>query len=365
MTIEFPLPIPSFVDLRPEVVDRLKSGRHAAVEAAALDFARQHPELVRPPQFKEAGRPKILPVLIDLSGCFVMTPEGQDSVVGQCMSVPGAIPDLIRTVQLLYQYAPCFWQVLATVDSHPAHTVHSRLSYLDASTGEPPAPFTPISIEALELGTIVPIKECFEGLRHPLEVARELWHHYGPESSRPRMWNAMIMAWATHGQEGSVDQALMTELWQAIHYWEVLMRRNAVVKRKGLLVDTESYGAFQSAVPTSDPRSGFDWETFKLFLEADRIVWLGAQARTHCSLDTLCQVVEALAVHAPEKLPNLVVLEDCHSNIPDVVLPDGTVAAPFRAWADAEYERLVRTHGIRLMRSTDPALHRFMTGLDF
>lgn len=353
-------PVPGYWN--PDDLDRIKSGRHDLVEAAAADFIASTPQLLRASDIEDAGLPKILAMGVDLQNCFVLTPTALQLPIADNLSVPGAVDSAKRTVRGIYEYVAYIWKMIMTADTHPPYTVHSRYMYVSRATGKPVPGFTPITIEALERGEIIPIFDfAGSGLKPPLEVARELWAKYGPSSPDPRPWNSMIMAWPTHSQEGSPDQALVTDVWQAIHYHALVMQANPIVKSKGRLIDAENYGALEAAVQTNSPASSFDMETFEHIMGADWIVWIGAQARTHCSVDTATQVHRALKKHDPAKLKRFVIADDCHNNIPDVVDATGKVLVPFAAWADAAYAEMAKD-GVRILKSTDPEFHAIMTG---
>lgn len=354
--------IPGHVDFT--AFDSIRPTRHHLVEAAAQDFIAATPGLLRSSDLEDKGMPKILWGMVDLQNVFLLSPDALGLPPYESLSVPGALASAERTVRAMYEYAPYIWGMFVTEDTHPPFTVHSRFWYIVAATGKPPAPFTPISVDDLRSGRVVPIFDfAGSGLKSPLEYAQELWATYGPGSPDPRPWNQSIMAWPTHSQEGSPEAALQTDIWQAMHYWSIVMQANPWMQQKGKLLDSENYGAFQAAVPTASPSSSFNMEFFRYIKDADWVIWGGAQARTHCSVDTFTQLVRAYESD-PEtstRLNRLVVLDDCHDNIPDVTDGKGTVLAPFRQWADDAFAAMAKK-GVRILKSTDPEFHQIMTG---
>ena len=79
-------------------------------------------------------------------------------------------------------------------------------------------------------------------------------------------------------------------------------------------------------------------------------------------VDALVRLAQMLQIHPKPLLRRLVIVEEWHNNIPDVVDSDGNVILPFKAWADSAFARLARMGVTIIQEASDPLLKRIITG---
>jgi len=266
--------------------------------------------------------PRVLLLLIDAQVDFIHK-EGS-------LSVPGAVEDTRRTIEWLFRNTERVTAVIASLDSHNPIHIFFPTWWVDEQ-GNPPEPFTAITLEGVEKGTWKPLFErdwSFEYIRFLQEVAKK-----------------ELMIWPYHTMIGTPGHALSPALYEAIVYHAAARQTAPEFVIKGTIAKTEYYSILEPEVKVpKDPEGVLNEALLNRLLSFDAI-FIAGQAKSHCVLETLASVVRRYG-DQPEVLGRFHMLIDCTSSVhhPEI---------DFELIADETYARF-EAQGLRLVRSTDP-----------
>lgn len=243
--------------------------------------------------------------------------------------VPGAQDDIRRLIEFIFRHAGRITDVTCTLDSHLPYQIFHPAWWVDEE-GNHPDPLTIITAEDVEAGRWRPL-EMAEWSR---DYVRRL-----EEGAKKQ-----LAIWPYHVMVGGMGTALDPQLWSAI-IWHALARKTQPVwLRKGLIPQTEHYSALQPEIPAPEhPHSSRHDALLETLAEADAVLVAG-EAKSHCVLETLEDIVEAFA-DRPDVLQKIYVLTDCMSS---VVHPE----VDFEAIAVEQFEAFVEK-GVNFVKSTD------------
>ena len=220
--------------------------------------------------------------------------------------VPGAQDDIRRLIEFLFRHAGRITDVTCTLDSHLPYQIFHPAWWVDEE-GNHPEPLTIITAEDVEAGR---------------------W--------RPLEMEAWSRDYVRRLEEGAKKQLTI---------WPYLARKTQPVwLRKGLIPQTEHYSALQPEIPAPDhPHSGRHDALLETLADADTVLIAG-EAKSHCVLETLEDIVEAFE-ERPEVLRKIYVLTDCMSSVahPEV---------DFEAMAVEQFEAFAEK-GVNFVKSTD------------
>lgn len=265
---------------------------------------------------------RVMLLLVDPQVDFVH-PDG-------ALSVPGAVDDTRRTVEWIYRHAGEITTIAASLDSHLPRQIFFPTWWRDAS-GQPPAPFTPISVAEVDAGKWIPLYEpdWSRAYVHALE-----------ENARKQ-----LMIWPFHTLIGTPGHAITPALYEAIAYHAAARQAQPHFVTKGSLPQTEYYSLLEPEVKVpGHPESGLN-TAFLSTLESYDLIYVAGQAKSHCVLETLGSVMRVYR-ERPAEIAKWRVLTDCMSS---VVHPE----IDFDALAEETLARYA-AQGLRLVRSTDP-----------
>ena len=244
--------------------------------------------------------------------------------------VPGAEGDLQRLVRFIHAHGELIRGITCSLDSHLPFQIFHPAWWVDAEGHHPP-PFTVVRYDDIRDGRWVPAME-------PEWSARYV------ESLQKRARKELTI-WPYHCLIGSPGHALAPEMMAAVLWHSLARGCQPTWWMKGSIPGTEHYSILRPEIPVpGHPEGATGREVLDLLGAADYLVVAG-EAKSHCVLETVEDLVEAF-VDRPDLLERICVLEDCTSAIrhPDV---DSETATDERF---AEFAR----KGIRLLRSTDP-----------
>lgn len=245
-------------------------------------------------------------------------------IPGAALGVPGAVKDTERTANFIAKVNPR--TIFATQDSHYLLDIAHPTWFNDAK-GNPVSPFTMIDPDDVRNGKYDPIIDPVRTLKYldDLKANGEFTH----------------TIWPPHCLIGTPGQAFHPVFFDALRDWMIKNKRWVVFIRKGENPYTEHFGAFRANVPIpEDPNTQVNQGIFKTINDHDD-VFLGGQAKTHCDINTLRQMIQI----APQLASKIVVLEDLMSPVPG--LP-----ADFYTYVDSLYAEAKKA-GVRFAKSTD------------
>jgi nicotinamidase-related amidase len=308
------LPLPAFY--RSEDVGSLRFERAAEAVAAGIEARRRHPP--------RSGT-GVAAFGIDCQTSFC-TPGGS-------LFVPGAVEDTERTCRWLYTHADVIESLVLSLDTHRLFQVFHPAWWRDAS-GRVPEPLTVIRPADIEAGRYRPIAD--EALA--LEYARKL------EAGG----RYVITLWPYHGLQGGVSHALEPSLMEAALFFSAYREVDVRFETKGANPLTEHFSVFRPEVSELGGRSmgGFNQDLADHLLGFDRVYVFG-QAKSHCVLSSVRDLVEHRQRSDPEAVRRIHLLEDAMSPVPppplDPLPPDldfpAVATRAFAALADAGVRR--------------------------
>ncbi len=280
----------------------------------------------------EVTRSRLAPVRLGERGVHLLIVDMQ---VDFChpdgaLSVPGAREDLERLIQFIRRNVEQISGITCSLDSHLPLQIFHPAWWVDGN-GEHPPPFTVIGHKDVLDGAWVPLLE--------------------PEWSTQYTWRLQelgrseLTIWPYHCLIGSPGHCLDPDLLSAV-FWHSLARgAQPTWWMKGSTPGTEHYSILRPEIPL--PGHSFDTGGRELLdlLEMSDLVYIAGEAKSHCVLETVEDLVEEYA-DRPDVLRKIYVLEDCTSAIHHPTID-------YEAIADARFAELSR-RGIHLVDSTDP-----------
>lgn len=300
---------PSFYD--PAQVGRIYEPdlQRAYAEGAA---ARQTPA--------SSDQQRVLLWLIDMQNDFILpAPLGR-------LPVPNAVQDAQRTIEWLYRNVHSVTQIAASLDTHTPFQIFYPTWWRNAQ-GEPPAPYTVISAEAVAKGVWTPTMDEAWSVQYVEELEK--------------VGKKQLMIWPFHCMEGTNGRALLPALAEAILYHSGARTAQPVYLTKGTIPQTEFYSVVEPEVKYPQHPDGGLNTRFLEFIASFDLIYVAGEARSHCVLATLHSVLRYFA-DQPQVIAKLRFLEDCASSI--------------SGFEQSTEEQLgaMAAQGMRLVKSTDP-----------
>ncbi|MHA2279599.1 MAG: hypothetical protein ACXAC5_01725 [Promethearchaeota archaeon] len=286
--------------------------------------------------------PSIVLSVIDCQIDFT-NPEG-------ALFVPGAVEDTDRLNRFIYKNVGLISHVLGSLDSHYIFQPFHRFNWIAGSkptsrpdgrpyqSGEHPDPFTIITLQDVRDGVWMP-------LRFPQKMQEYL-------QKLERDAKKQLCIWPVHCVLGTPGHAWDPSFSEALVYHAAARNNQYDATTKGMSQLSEHYGILQAEVQfAEDPNTQLNTRVLTKWEQADAVYFAG-QAKSHCCLATLEQVVAVFQGQQKNHLlEKLFVLRDCMSSVGDIDLPDGTKIEFDRMTNErfAEMEQL----GVKFVDSTD------------
>lgn len=217
--------------------------------------------------------------------------------------VPGAEDDIRRLARFIFHYAERITDIICTLDSHLPFQIFHASWWVDEQ-GNHPDPSTIISLEDVEEGRWRPLIMP----EYSLEYVRKL-----EEQAKKQ-----LTIWPYHVLMGGLGNALDPSLWSVV-MWHALARKSQPTwLLKGRVPQSEHYSAIQPEIDIPDHPQGQKHEALLSTLEEADVVLIAGEAKSHCVLETLEDLVLEYE-DRPSMLQRIYVLRDCMS---PVVHPD-------------------------------------------
>jgi nicotinamidase-related amidase len=312
----------------------------AATDGAA--FAAQH-GVKKCQKWQNDEDGGIILSVIDCQVDFVH-PEG-------ALPVPGAVADTDRLCRFMYENVGRISHVLGSLDSHFLYQPFHRFNWIAGTKpttrpngvvyqqNEHPDPFTIITAKDVR-------DDVWRPVRHPVKMQQYL-------DKLEQQSKKNLCIWPIHCILGTPGHAFDPAFAEALMFHSSARSNQYDATTKGMSALSENYGVLQAEVEfPEDPQTRLNTRVLAKWEEADRVYFAG-QAKSHCVIETLNQVV-ALFQHQGKNhlLEKLHVLQDCMSSVADIDLPDGS-KIEFDKMANARLAELEQL-GVKLVNSTDP-----------
>lgn len=214
--------------------------------------------------------------------------------------VPGAEEDMKRLAAMIDRLRGEIDEIHVTLDSHhPIHIAHP-VFWRDRD-GNPPEPFTTISLEDVERGAWTAARPELEQRARDYVRALEANERY------------QLTIWPPHCLIGTPGHAVYPVLFEALEAWERERFVGVDYVMKGSNLYTEHYSAIRADVPDpDDPSTELNRKLVDALERADRVLVAG-EALTHCVASTVRDIAETFD---PNHVSKLVLLADATSGIP-------------------------------------------------
>ncbi|MES2730773.1 MAG: nicotinamidase [Bacteroidota bacterium] len=209
--------------------------------------------------------------------------------------VPGAAADMARLAKFIRTNAKNIDHITVTLDTHPVHDISHPQFWTDAQ-GNPPAPFTQITLAEVQAGKWTARSHQTEAIQYltALEAQGQFPH----------------FIWPTHCLQGSRGNALDDTLMEALLEWTKLGKDYQAVM-KGTHPLTEHFGIFMAQVPIAQaPETHLNQSLIDTLNQYD-VVYLAGEAQSHCVATSLKQAMD----YAPALAAKMVVLTDAMSDV--------------------------------------------------
>jgi nicotinamidase/pyrazinamidase len=244
--------------------------------------------------------------------------------------VPGAQDDLRRLIRFIYRRAGRITDITCSLDSHLPLQIFHPAWWAD-STGAHPPPFTIIRHDDVIDGKWTPLFEPEWSVRYT--------------GSLQRQGRNDLTIWPYHCLIGSAGHLLDPELLSAVLWHSLARGSQPHWWMKGSIPKTEHYSILQPEIPVPEHPQGTRSRDLLDLLEASDYIFIAGEARSHCVLETVEDLVEGFA-DRPQILDRIYVLQDCTSSIRHPAIDYESITD--RRFADLE------RNGIHLVNSTDP-----------
>jgi len=243
--------------------------------------------------------------------------------------VPGAIGDIQRTIEFIYNNAERITNITCSLDSHLPHQIFHPAWWADAN-GNHPAPFTLISYDDIKNGKWRPLVAPVQSTNYVKKLEQDA--------------KKTLTIWPYHVMIGSIGNALDPELFTAVMWHSIARKTQPIWLTKGSIPLTEHYSIIQPEVPVPNHPMGGKNKAFLDTLSDADIVVVAGEAESHCVLETVEDLVEDFSTK-PDALQKIYFLRDCTSPVlhPDVDF-HGIAIKRF-----AEFEK----QGVNFIDSTD------------
>ncbi len=314
--------------------------------ATAAAEGRQYAADHNIPASKKGGNePNIILSVIDMQADFI---NPQSSNLPGNLAVPGAVDDVKRLCNFIFDNVERITHIVASLDTHYLFQPFHQFNWMAGSNpadgykeGDNPKPFTLITQEDIANSAWLPTRMPL----HMRDMVRRL--ELGSKKQ--------LCIWPVHCELGTPGHALDPCLMEAIHFHAGARSNQYGLTIKGGSYFSEHYGILQAEVPFDDDQdTQLNMTIVNKWMEADAIYFAG-EAKSHCVLETLNQVAEVFQQKSPQMLERLHVLQDCTSSVADLVDENGTVLVPFDDIANDRFKELAKM-GFKFVNSTEPIL---------
>ena len=285
---------------------------------------------------------KIALIIVDMQNTFCI-PGFELFVAGR--SGLGAVGDSQRLCEFLYHNLGLVTHITLTLDTHKAMQIFHQ-GFLVDEEGEHPPPFTMISYEDVASGHWMFNQDVASSLGITSEAGQRYLLHYTKQLELDQKYNLTI--WPYHALLGGIGHALVSAVEEAVFFHTIARSSQPDFEIKGDIATSESYSAIGPEVLTG-PSGGQISEKSDTFLhkllEFDAVVIAG-EAKSHCVIWTIDDLLDQIQDHDPNLTKKLYLLEDCTSS---VVIP-GLV--DYTDTANKTYQRYAEK-GVHIVLSTD------------
>lgn len=249
----------------------------------------------------------------------------QDFMDNGALGVPGAHGDVERMTKFIYNNMDKISAIAVSIDTHTPHQIFHPYWWIDEN-GNNPAPYTIITLADLDSGKWKPVVAP--------KASREYVQHLEQDGKK------QLCIWSYHCIQGTVGHALENQFANMIYFHSVAKKVNVKRLVKGTDPLSEMYGIIK---PEYDTHNYVNIDFLNQLETYDKIVIAG-EAKSHCVLETIKQILEHFA-NRPEITKKIYILEDCMSSI-----------SGYEQATEDTFNNFVSVYGVNIVKSTDNIL---------
>ena len=241
---------------------------------------------------------------------FLAIDVQQDFMDNGALGVPGAINDVCRMTQFIYNNMENITDIAVSIDTHTPHQIFHPCWWVDEN-GNNPDPYTLITLKDLQNGKWSAVSHTEESIDYVKHL----------EEDRKKT----LCIWPYHCIEGTSGCSLENQFANMVYFHSVA--RNVVLKRiiKGQEPLSEMYGIIK---PEYDRAGYVNSDLLNELKNYDKIIVAG-EAKSHCVLESIKQILEHYENNM-EFTQRIFILEDCMSSIPGFEDAADTAFADFK-----------------------------------
>ena len=265
-----------------------------------------------------------------------------DAQVGFCMpnaslSVPGAIDDVDRICNFVYNNIDKITELHFSLDTHRVFQIFHAAFWVDKN-GKHPEPLTMITYEDIKKGTWMPVVH----VQYAMNYVKQL-----EETGK-----YTLIIWPYHTMLGSIDHALVPALFECSIFHSIARSIQTKFETKGEHPLTENYSVLSPEVKNIGTGTNqlvvgqFNTKFFKTLMDNDR-VYIAGEASSHCVKSTIEDLLLNIKNTDPTLVQKVYILEDCMSPVP--AIPN---IVDFPAIAKAALDSFKQA-GMNIVKSTD------------
>lgn len=286
---------------------------------------------------------RIALVLVDVQNTFCI--PGFELFVGG-RSGTAAVEDNGRLAAFMYRNLGRITRIIPTMDTHQAVQIF-HAAFLADSEGNPPPPFTQVSVDDVREGRWRFNEDVAAALGLDPDYGQRHLMHYAEQLAASDKYALTI--WPYHAMLGGIGHALVSLVEEAVFFHGMARFSQPHFRVKGHNPLTEHYSVLGPEVtegPDRTPIAEKDHALIRDLLSYDAVVIAG-QAKSHCVTWTIADLLQGIEDEDRELARRVYLLEDCTS---PVVIPGG---ADYTDEADRAFRRFAEA-GMHVVRSTDP-----------
>jgi nicotinamidase/pyrazinamidase len=235
----------------------------------------------------------------DLPSSYLpMNPITGESI-SPSLPVSGAHADMVALASVIKDGMNGISGITVTLDSHQRLDIAHPTFWSDTN-GNPPAPFTQITVSDLEAGIYRPRDESSLSRAMEYLIALEAAGRY------------KLIIWPIHCEIGSWGHNVHLDVRTAYNQWEDRMQASVVKISKGSNPWTEHYSAVEAEVPDEKDIGTQTNQMLLNIVKSADVVYIAGEAGSHCVKATTEHIVDNLSA---EQIKRLVLITDCISPV--------------------------------------------------
>ncbi|QKT03926.1 isochorismatase [Ectothiorhodospiraceae bacterium 2226] len=276
---------------------------------------------------------RIALVLVDVQNTFCA--PGFELYVGG-RSGTGAVDDTRRLAEFIYRNLPHITRIVPTMDTHQTVQIF-HAAFLTDAAGEPPPPYTLVSVDDVQQGRWRINPDAAEALGLTPSYAQRHLQHYAEQLAASGKY--ALTVWPYHGMLGGIGHALASLVEEAVFFHGMARMSQPHFHVKGSNPLTEHYSVLGPEVldgPDGRAIAEKDHAMVDELLSFDAVVIAG-QAKSHCVAWTIADLLSGIEEQDRELARRVYLLEDCTTPvvIPGVVDYTEDADRAFRRFAEA------------------------------